>query len=179
MSMTEASGAGGLSAPRLPVPGKTPPEDISIKTKIRAAVAADLPACAAIINDYIDATDWLPRVQPAAAIRAMFGPELLERRQVLVADQGGAVVGYLSLAPDGVVPGFYLAPAARGRGIGQALLAAAKRLAPAGLELTVFEPNLVARRFYAAAGFHEMPGRRVEATEEGVPTLRLRWEGAA
>ena len=32
---------------------------------IRAARPADLPACAAIINAYIDATDWLPRARPA------------------------------------------------------------------------------------------------------------------
>ena len=64
---------------------------------IRAAGAADLPACATIINDYIDATDWLPRTLPRDEIAALFEPGLLERRTVLVAEEGGRIVGYLSM----------------------------------------------------------------------------------
>ncbi len=179
MSTTEAGGAGGLSAPLLPVPGNSPPEDILLKAKIRPAVVADLPACAAIINDYIDATDWLPRVLSREAIAAMFDADLLARRRVLVAEVDGAVAGYLSLAPEGVVPGLYLAPAARRQGVGRALLAKARQLSPGGIELTVFEPNMAARAFYAREGFHEMVGRREVSAEEGVVTLRLRWAGDA
>jgi putative acetyltransferase len=146
---------------------------------IRAARVADLPACAGIINDYIDATDWLPRTLSRNKIAALFGPGLLDQRTVLVAEAGGGIVGYLSLGGDGFLPALYLAPGVRGRGIGAALLDQAKALRPEGIELTVFEPNAAAQRFYAREGFREVPGGRVTDTEEGVPTLRLRWEAAA
>lgn len=143
---------------------------------IRAAVATDLPACATIINDYIDATDWLPRTLPRDEITALFEPGLLERRTVLVAEAGGRIVGYLSMGEDGLVPALYLAPAARGHGIGKALLDRAKTLCPGAIELTVFEPNAAGQRFYAREGFREIPGGRVTDTDEGIPTLRMRWE---
>lgn len=146
---------------------------------IRAARAEDLPACARIINDYIDATGWLPRTLPHDEIAALFEPGLLDRRRVLVAEAEGRIAGYLSMGEDGLMPALYLAPAARGRGTGKALLDHAKALRPEGIELTVFEPNRAARRFYAREGFAPVPGGRVTDTDEGIPTLRLRWEGSA
>jgi putative acetyltransferase len=146
---------------------------------IRAAKVADLPACARIINDYIDATDWLPRTLPRDEIEALFGPDILDRRKLLVAEVDGAIAGYLSMGEDGFVPALYLEPSARGSGIGKALLDQAKTLRPAGIELTVFEPNAAARRFYAREGFHEMPEGRVTDTDEGVPTIRMRWKAVA
>ena len=146
---------------------------------IRDARADDLPACARIINDYIDTTDWLPRTLPHAEIEALFDPGLLDRRTVLVAEKDGGIVGYLSMGEDGFMPALYLAPPARGRGVGKALLDHAKALRPDGIELTVFEPNTEAQRFYAREGFRAITGGRVTDTDEGIPTLRLRWEGAA
>lgn len=141
------------------------------------AMATDLPECAPIINDYIDETEWLPRVLSHERIAAIFVPELLVRRRLLVAEQAGRVAGYLSLATDGFVPAIYVLASLRGRGLGRALLDAAKALSPEGLELAVFEANVPARRFYAREGFHELQGRRETATEEGIATLRLRWKG--
>ena len=144
---------------------------------VRAATAADLPGCAQIINDYIDATDWLPRTLPRDGIAALFEPGLLQRRTVLVAEAEGRIMGYLSMGDDGFVPALYLAPDTRGQGVGKALLDRAKSLRPEGLELTVFEPNEGALRFYAREGFVPVPDGRETDTEEGVPTLRLRWKG--
>lgn len=145
---------------------------------IRAAVAADLPACAQIINDWLDATDWLPRTRNRDQIAAMFGPDLLTRRRVLVAEEGGVVLGYLSMTGEGDIPALYLSPAARGRGVGRRLMDRAKALSPTGITLRVWEPNSGAQRFYAREGFVEVPELRDEATEEGVPTLWLCWRGA-
>lgn len=147
------------------------------EAQVREATVADLPGCAAVANAWIDATPWLPRVQSHDEIAAMFEPGLLERRRVFVARDGGDVLGYLSLAEDGFVAALYLAPDARGRGIGKQLMDCAKAHHPEGLELTVFEPNVDARRFYAREGFVPVPGGRDAETEEGVPTLRLRWNG--
>jgi putative acetyltransferase len=145
---------------------------------IRAARPEDLPACARIINDYIDATDWLPRTLPRDEIAALFGPGLLDQRRILFAETDAGIIGYLSLGEDGFLPALYLSPSARGLGIGKHLLDRAKTLRPEGIELTVFEPNTAAQRFYAREGFREVSDGRVTDTEEGIPTLRLRWDGA-
>lgn len=147
---------------------------------VRPATVADLPRCAAIINDYIDATEWLPRTATRENIAAMFNPQLLAKRTLLVAELGDTVVGYLSLdATAGFVHALYLSPEARSQGIGSLLLDAARSHAPDRMELTVFEPNRAARRFYEREGFVEVPERRKDDTEEGVPTLLMRWRSAA
>jgi RimJ/RimL family protein N-acetyltransferase len=46
------------------------------------------------------------------------------------------------------------------------------------VELTVFEPNLAARRFYEREGFAEVPEGRDEGSEEGIPILLMRWRGS-
>ena len=142
---------------------------------IRPATAADLPACAEIINDYIDATVWLPRTLSREQIAARFTPDMLASRTVLVAEIEDAVAGYMTMTSRGMVPALYLAPHARGRGIGKALLDRAKASSPERVELTMFEPNRAARRFYEREGFLEVPeSRRIE--EEGIPILLMRWE---
>lgn len=145
---------------------------------IRPATEADLPACADIINDYIDATDWLPRVKSHTEIAGFFTRELLEKRTVLVVDAGGEIAAYVS-AGDGWLYAIYVAPEFRGAGLGKMLLDHLKELYPDQLELTVFEPNGAARRFYEREGFVEAREGRDEKTEEGVPTLLMRWRGGA
>lgn len=148
------------------------PEDISTQKKqVRGATLADLPACAAIINDYIDATGWLPRTAPREEIAAMFSAGLLERRRVFVADEGAGVVGYASFdEAAGFLPALYLAPAARGRGLGKALLDAVK--ARGAFDLTVWQANPAARRFYEREGLF-LTGEGVGG--EGLPVWRMRW----
>lgn len=147
---------------------------------IRMAEFADLPICATIINDYIDATQWLPRTISRDAVEGLFVPSLLDQRTLFIAEEQGEILGYLSMNPqDGFVPALYLSPAARGKGTGRLLLDAAKAAHPDGLDLTVFERNTEALRFYAREGFVEDPSRRDDKTEEGIPTLWMRWPGEA
>ncbi|GIL01127.1 MAG: GNAT family N-acetyltransferase [Alphaproteobacteria bacterium] len=144
---------------------------------LRLAGVADLPACARIVNDYIDETEWLPRVHSREQVAGFFTPTLLASRALWLAELDGDIVGYMSVAPTGMVHALYLAPNARGAGLGAMLIDRAKQDHPERVELTVFEPNLAARRFYAREGFVEVPeGRRVD-TEEGIPTLLMRWRG--
>ncbi|MBO6902395.1 MAG: GNAT family N-acetyltransferase [Rhizobiaceae bacterium] len=145
---------------------------------IRPATVADLPACAAIINDYLDQTEWLPRTKSHEEVAGIFTAELLQKRTVLVADAGGEIAAYVSVA-DGFLYAIYIAPGYRRSGLGKILLDELKRQYPAQLELTVFELNEAARRFYEREGFHEVPERRDDKTEEGVPTLFMRWRSAA
>ena len=93
---------------------------------------------------------------------------------MLVAEVDGEVAGYMTMSPGGMIPALYLVPAARGQGIGKALLDRAKAASHGIVNLTVFEPNHAARRFYEREGFCEVPeSRKVE--EEGIPILLMRW----
>jgi len=146
---------------------------------VRFATVSDLPVCAAIINDYIDATEWLPRTIDHKAVEDLFVPSLLEERTMFVVEEHGEILGYLSMSDDGFVPALYLRPGARGKGVGKMLLDSAKTAHPDGLELTVFERNEDALRFYAREGFREDPTRRDDTTEEDIPTLWMRWPGGS
>lgn len=147
---------------------------------VRRATIADLPFCAAIINDYLDTTTWLPRVVDRKSIEDMFGADLLDKRTIFVVEDGGEIVGYLSMDHDaGFIPAVYLRPDARGNGLGKALLDAAKTARPQGFELTVFEPNSDALRFYKREALVEIPEGRNTETPEGVATLLMRWPGGA
>ena len=144
---------------------------------IRAAAPDDLPACAEIINAYIDATDWLPRLLPPDAVTALFSPRLLESRMVFVADRDGAILGYASFDPVvRFLEALYLRPGARGQGIGKALLDAVKIAAQDGFALTVWQPSPDARWFYQREGF-KVGGEGMD--EDGLPVWHLQWGRAA
>ena len=155
------------------------PRHALTRPEVRQGQVPDLPSCAAILNDYIDATAWMPRVLDRQAIADMYSPALLEKRIIFVAEEGGEIIGYLSMDHEaGFVHALYVHPAARGEGLGRALLDAARQARPQGFELTVFEPNADALRFYIREGLVEVPDGRKTDTNEGVPTLLMRWQGA-
>jgi GNAT superfamily N-acetyltransferase len=145
---------------------------------LRPAGPDDAAACAAILNGWIDATDWMPRVHPHDDVAEYYRDRVLATCEVTVAEWGGAVAGFLALNANGFVSALYLAPEARGRGVGEALVSAAKRRCPAGLTLWSFLANGPARRFYARQGFVEV--RRTDGdNEERLPDVLLAWRGAA
>lgn len=155
------------------------PRNALTRPEVRQGQVPDLPSCAAIINDYIDATEWLPRMLDRQAIADMYSPALLDKRTIFVAEDGGDVIGYLSLDHGaGFIHALYVHPATRSNGLGKALLDAAKHARPQGFDLTVFEPNADALRFYIREGLAEVPEGRNTDTDEGVPTLLMRWKGA-
>lgn len=142
-------------------------------TTIRRAGITDLAECASILNAYIDATDWLPRIKTAEEIASMFSPELLERRLVLVPEIDGEIAGYLSLDQQArFLYALYLAPEYQGSGVGRALLDSAKTACPTGFELTVWQPNLRARDFYLREGLRQIGE---ETDEDGLPVFRMKW----
>ncbi|MFT4003771.1 MAG: GNAT family N-acetyltransferase [Rhizobium sp.] len=85
--------------------------------------------------------------------------ELLGRRIVFVAVDGGRIVGTASL--DGaVVRTVFVAPTAQGRGIGAGLMAAVERAAAAGGIAALTVPSsITARGFYEKLGFDELGDR--------------------
>ena len=135
------------------------------------------PTCAAILNGWIDATLWMPRIHTPEAVEDHVREVVFAMRRVWVALDDDAPVGFLALDIEGTITALYVAEHARGMGVGRALLDEAKREEPRGLELWTFEPNTEARAFYAREGFRES-GRSNGDNEEGVPDVLLRWEGA-
>ena len=69
-----------------------------------------------------------------------------------MAEDGAKIVAVLVLHGD-EVDQFYVAPGEQRRGVGDAMLAHAKRLRPTGLRLWAFQRNAPARSFYEARGF--------------------------
>lgn len=135
---------------------------------IRRAVADDAPACAAVINAWIDGTDWMPRMVSAADIEAALRDGLPRREAYVVGDP---VEGYLSMDPEEAhIWGLYVAR--RGAGLGKALMDRAK----AGrdhLRLNSHAANGAAHRFYAREGF-------VQTTApwrggDGIDEIRMEW----
>lgn len=94
-----------------------------------------------------------------------------------MAESGGAVVGVLALSP-GWIDQLYLAPASRGRGIGDRCVALAQERYPGGLELWTFRVNRPAQRFYERHGFVAVERTDGSGNEEREPDVRYRWRPA-
>jgi ribosomal-protein-alanine N-acetyltransferase len=144
--------------------------------RIRAASSADLAAVAAIERAAF-ADPW-----SLGNFRARLDDLFL------IAAAGGEVAGYLvawSVGPEAEILNLAVAPAARRRGTGRALLAEAlARLGAAGVTsvyLEVRPSNAAARALYASAGFHEAAVRRdyYRAPREDALVLRREAEPPA
>jgi GNAT superfamily N-acetyltransferase len=119
----------------------------------RRANAADAAEVATVyIASRRGASAYLPTVGTDAELRAFVIHQMVPERETWVAEDGNRIVAVLALHDD-EVDQFYVAPGEQRRGIGDAMLAHAKRLRPAGLRLWAFQRNAPARRFYEARGF--------------------------
>lgn len=132
-------------------------------TDLRPGTPDDAPFCAGILNDWIDATPWMPRIHPAQDVVRHYREVVLAQRTVFIADGG-------FIAADGeTVTALYLVPDARGHGLGARLLEAVRG---GRQQLWTFVANTGARRFYAREGFEEI--RRTDGdNEEGLPDILL------
>jgi putative acetyltransferase len=100
--------------------------------------------------------------------------ELAPTATITVAESAGQLVGFVTVDPgtrylDQIV----VAPEAWGSTVGGALLAEAKRLSPAGLDLTVNADNGRAIRFYEKQGF-AVTGTDVNP-RSGAPIRKMAW----
>jgi ribosomal protein S18 acetylase RimI-like enzyme len=135
---------------------------------------ADVAACVALMR----ASDpWLRLgIGADACRRTITHPG----REAYAAWQGEALVGFVVLAFQGPLSGYVqllgVAAAARGQGVGRALMALAERIAFArgpNLFLCVSDFNTGARRFYAHLGFQEV-GRLADFLVQGEDEWLLR-----
>ena len=87
-------------------------------------------------------------------------------------DQG--LAGFLLIHPDsGYIEHICVAAGRKGAGLGRALMAEARRISPAGLDLSVGAANRRAIAFYEREGFHRS-GEGV-SPRSGLPTYRYHW----
>ena len=140
---------------------------------IRPATPADAPACAAILNAWIDETPWMPRVHSHEDVERHYREFVFQKRKVIVAEDD-APIGYLALdTEEGFIASFFLKAEARGAGVGKRLLDDAKAEANQ-LQLWTFVENSGARRFYEREGFTEIE-RSDGDNEESLPDILFRW----
>lgn len=135
----------------------------------RRARPDDAPALAEILSDWIDETPWMPRLHTRDEDRG-FVAGLIGRNDTWTNE---ALSGFISRQGDEITA-LYLAPAARGRGLGARFLGAARQ-GQRRLTLWTFQANARAMAFYAREGFVEA-ARTSGDNEERLPDIRMIWE---
>jgi GNAT superfamily N-acetyltransferase len=142
---------------------------------LRRAGAADASAIAELfLASRRDALPYLRNAHTDAEVREWVPTVMMKRTDVWVAEIGGAVVGFLSLAGDHV-DHLYLLPGFYGRGIGSLLLDKAKELSPRRLRLFTFQRNARARAFYEARGCVAIELTDGSQNEEHEPDALYEW----
>ncbi|WP_240778571.1 GNAT family N-acetyltransferase [Salipiger aestuarii] len=138
--------------------------------EVRRAAPGDIPACAFVINGWIDRTDWFPRLFTPEQIEGFFR-DVWDAREVWVI--GDPVEGYVSVDPaEGKVSALYTSRP--GAGLGKALLDAAKP-GRGTLHLYTHVPNEAAQRFYRREGFVQVGQALPPEPPETVPEIRMEW----
>jgi ribosomal protein S18 acetylase RimI-like enzyme len=139
---------------------------------IRRATPQDADAIGELFVRTRDAMAYLPRIPDED--RPKLGSWIVERHEVWVADEDGAVKGFIGIEP-GYLSHIYVDPESQNRGIGSALLAHAKALLPGGMQLWVFQQNEGARRLYEREGFRLVELTDGQGNMEQEPDARYEW----
>jgi putative acetyltransferase len=119
-----------------------------------------------------------PAIDFAARVpwwRERWRNELVPNAAIMVVEQAGIIVGFVTIDATGYLDQLVVAPAHWGSDIADALVNEAKRLSPDGIALLVNTDNVRAIRFYARSGFAPA-GEDVNPTS-GRPVLRMQWKG--
>jgi putative acetyltransferase len=104
--------------------------------------------------------------------------EVAPTATIIVAEQNGDLVGFVTVVPKmGYLDQIVVAPESWSSGMAEALLDAAKRLAPSGLTLHVNKDNGRAVRFYEKHGFI-IQGADVNPNS-GRPVYKMSWRPPA
>ncbi len=145
---------------------------------IRPATLDDMPACAAILNEWIDTTEWMPRVHSHDDVERHYSEFVFKEREVFITDHADEVLGYFCLSDDDFITSFYVKAGERSAGLGEKMMDHAKELRPNGLKLWTFVANMDAQRFYEREGFVEE--KRTEGdNEEGLPDILYAWQAGS
>jgi putative acetyltransferase len=118
-----------------------------------------------------------PAIDFAARVswwRERWRSELVPKAAIIVAEQDGAPVGFVTIDPSGYLDQLVVAPDRWGSGLAAKLVNEAKRRSPDRITLLVNKDNARAIRFYERNGF-------VHAGEDVNPTsgrlvLKMEWK---
>ncbi len=145
---------------------------------LRPATAADAAAVAEIdLSARAAALPFVRWAHPPHEVRAWIAGTLIPGGGVTVAEDAGALLGYMALH-EGWVAQLYIRPGHWRQGIGTALLAHAKAARPGGLRLWCFQRNDRARAFYEKHGFRIETMTDGAGNEEKEPDVLYAWGGA-
>jgi GNAT superfamily N-acetyltransferase len=142
-------------------------------TNLRMARDLDAGAVGAILSEFVDTSDWMPRIHTRAEDIA-HAARMIDLGRVHVAEQGGTVVGFCARNGDDL-DALYVAADKRGQGVGAALLRDAQS-AVDRLELWTFQANEGAQRFYLRHGFVEVQRTDGSGNDERLPDIQYEWQ---
>ncbi len=103
--------------------------------------------------------------------------ELVPNAAIIVAEDAGTIVGFVTIDAHAYLDQLVVAPALWGSKLADALVDEAKRLSPDSITLLVNEDNTRAIRFYERNGFVGA-GKDVNPTS-GRPVLKMQWKANA
>ena len=141
---------------------------------LRPYAASDEDAAIALWRD-----TWqqaYPPIDFAARVnwwRERWNKELVPNANIVVAEQSGALIGFVTIDLKGYLDQLVVSPDHWGSDLGNALVDEAKRLSPDGVTLLVNTDNARAIKFYRRNGFVDAGGD-VNPTS-GKPVLRMEW----
>jgi putative acetyltransferase len=119
-----------------------------------------------------------PAIDFAARVkwwRERWRSELVPDAAIMVAEEAGALIGFVTIDASGYLDQLVVAPTYWGSELGDALVDEAKRLSPDRITLKVNTDNARAIRFYERNGFVRA-GEDVNPTS-GRPVLKMEWKG--
>jgi putative acetyltransferase len=120
-----------------------------------------------------------PSIDFAARVpwwRARWCDELVPQAAIIVAEQEGATVGFVTIDAAGYLDQLVVAPDHWGSELGELLVEEAKRLSPDRITLLVNNDNTRAIRFYERNGFVQA-GEDTNPTS-GRPVLKMEWKAS-
>jgi putative acetyltransferase len=119
-----------------------------------------------------------PHIDFAARVpwwRERWQKELVPNAAIIVAEQAGALAGFVTIDGAGYLDQLVVSPDHWGTELADELIEEAKRLSPARITLLVNTDNARAIRFYERNGFVHA-GHDMNPTS-GRPVLKMEWKG--
>lgn len=143
---------------------------------LRPAKPMDAGPIGAILSEFVDTTDWMPRVHTRAQDVA-HADQMIAKGWVMVAERDAQVAGF-SACNGGDLNALYVARDWRGHGVGSSLLQQLQRQNTA-MRLWTFQANARAQAFYQHHGFVEVTRTAGHSNDEKLPDVRLEWQREA
>ena len=141
-------------------------------TRLRAARPLDAGDMGDILHGVQHEFDWMPHLHSGAETIAHCAT-MIDLGWVTVAERQGRVIGFLARHGEEICA-LYLAPAGRGDGVAEQLMAEAKARSDR-LWLKVLAANGRAHRFYLREGFAEVARGDGAGNDENLPDITMVW----